>query len=83
MVPFAGAERNPSTGWLNMPEARSADTFSKGLRSKIISRGRKQDTRAESPCSTTSSLWWPLRSISIDTETAIAGPVSRLLQVKA
>jgi hypothetical protein len=31
---------------LSMREARSADTVSRGLRSKRISRGRKQDTGA-------------------------------------
>jgi hypothetical protein len=36
----------PRAQRLNMREARSADTVSRGLRSKRISRGRKQDTGA-------------------------------------
>ena len=34
----------PCAQWLSMREARSADTVGRGLRSKRISRGRKQDT---------------------------------------
>ncbi len=47
----------PSAQRLSMREARSADTVSRGLRSKRISRGRKQDTRAGLSCSTTLSLF--------------------------
>jgi hypothetical protein len=60
--------------------AHSADTVSRGLRSKRISRGRKQDTRAD--CRVRQrcvcSPRWPLQSILNDPETAVTVPVSRL-----